>query len=84
MGHLRSHRRRPRRLLTERTPAAGVMRPTIDSCDNVPHVGDWHRWRQLSSKFFRGGRKSLHRLKLAPEARHCSQQKELSHPRDNH
>jgi hypothetical protein len=26
------------------------MRPTINICDNVPHVGDWRRWRQLSKQ----------------------------------
>jgi hypothetical protein len=40
LAHLRSHGRRPRRLLTEGTPAAGVTRPIINSCDNVPHAGN--------------------------------------------
>jgi hypothetical protein len=31
-------------------PVAGVTRPIIDNCDNVPHVGDTHRWRPLSKK----------------------------------
>ncbi len=49
-AHLRNHRRQPRRLLTNSTPAAGLARPIIDSCDNLPHVGDWQCWRQLSKQ----------------------------------
>jgi hypothetical protein len=37
------------KLLTKRTPAAGVMRPIIDSCDNVPHVGDRQRWGPVAA-----------------------------------
>jgi hypothetical protein len=52
LAHLRSPSRRPRRLLTEGTLAAGVTRPIIDGCDSMArqhgHVGDWLRWRQLS------------------------------------
>jgi hypothetical protein len=36
--------------LLKRTPAAGVTRPIIGSCDNVPPVRDTHRWRPLSKK----------------------------------
>jgi hypothetical protein len=32
------HCRQPRRLLTKGTPAAGVTRPIIDSCDSVTHA----------------------------------------------
>jgi hypothetical protein len=32
------------------TPAAGVPRPIIDCCDNLPHVGDLHRWRPVSKQ----------------------------------
>jgi hypothetical protein len=32
------------------TPAAGVTRPIIDSCDNLPHVGDRQRWRPVSKQ----------------------------------
>jgi hypothetical protein len=39
-----------RRLLTKGTPAAGVRRPIIDSCDNVPHVGNRPRWRPVSNQ----------------------------------
>jgi len=28
------------------TPGAGVMRPIINICDNLTHVGDWRHWRQ--------------------------------------
>jgi hypothetical protein len=31
---------RRRHGVTEGTPAAGVTRPIIDSCDNLPHVGE--------------------------------------------
>jgi hypothetical protein len=48
LAHMTRHGRRPRRLLTKRTPAAGVMRPIIGSRDNVTHVGDWRRWRPVS------------------------------------
>jgi hypothetical protein len=44
LAHRTRPGRRPRRLLTEGTPAAGVIRPIINICDNVPHVRDWHRW----------------------------------------
>jgi hypothetical protein len=47
LAHRTRHGRRPRRLLTKCTPAAGVPRPIIGSCDNVPHVRDTHRWRPL-------------------------------------
>src|ERR1700680_3936097 len=40
MAHRTRHGRRPRRLLTEGTPAVGVTRPIIDSCDNLPHVSE--------------------------------------------
>src|ERR1700680_2667156 len=50
MAHRTLHGRWPRLLLTEGTPAAGVTRPIIDSCDNLPHVGDWHRWRPVSKQ----------------------------------
>jgi hypothetical protein len=33
------HCRQPRRLLTKGTPAAGVTRPVIDSCDSVTRAG---------------------------------------------
>jgi hypothetical protein len=50
MAHRTLHGRRPRRLVTTGTPAAGVTRPIINSCDNVPHVRDWHRWGPVSKQ----------------------------------
>jgi hypothetical protein len=50
VAHRTRHGRRPRRLLTKCTPAAGVPRPIIDSCGNVPHVGDCRCWRPVSKK----------------------------------
>jgi hypothetical protein len=41
--------RRPRRLLTEGTPAAGVTRPIIGTSDNLTQVGDRQRWRPASA-----------------------------------
>jgi hypothetical protein len=52
LAHLRNHRRQPRRLLTKGTPVAEVTRPIIDSCDNLPHVGD----RQHRGSIARGDR----------------------------
>jgi hypothetical protein len=50
MAHSTRDGRRPRRLLTKGTPAAGVTQPIIDSCDNMPHVGDRQRWRPVSKQ----------------------------------
>jgi hypothetical protein len=62
MAHLRSHGRRPRRLLIEGTPAAGVTRPIIGSAtiyrmSAIGNVGVWS-----PSKFFRGRRKGWQQL----------------------
>jgi hypothetical protein len=48
LAHRARHGRRPQGLLTEGTPAAGVMRPIINICDDVPHVGDRQRWRPVA------------------------------------
>jgi hypothetical protein len=40
LAHLRSHGRRPRRLVTESIPVTGLVRPTVDGCDNLTHTGN--------------------------------------------
>jgi hypothetical protein len=40
LAHLRSHRRRRRRLLIECIPVAGLAQPTVDGCDNLTHAGN--------------------------------------------
>src|SRR6202140_2538243 len=40
LAHLRSHRRRPRRLVTDGIPVAGLAQPTVDGCDNLTHAAN--------------------------------------------
>jgi len=68
LAHLPSHCRRPQRLLTEGTPAAGVT-PSATNCrmSAIYIVGV-----RYSSKFFRGGRKSWRQF-MTQSYRHFSE-----------